>query len=74
MVEQKIERNPLLLKDIETIKNKEITQKLQLTKEQQNAYEKVEASLQENQYQTFLLYGVTGSGKKEVKIQLIQEA
>ncbi len=74
MVEQKIERNPLLLKDIETIKNKEITQKLQLTKEQQNAYEKVEASLQENQYQTFLLYGVTGSGKTEVYLQLIQEA
>ena len=74
MVEQKIERNPLLLKDIETIKNKEVTQKLQLTKEQQNAYEKVEASLQENQYQTFLLYGVTGSGKTEVYLQLIQEA
>ena len=74
IVEQKIERNPLHLKDIETIKNKEISQKLQLTEEQQRAYEKVEAILQENQYQAFLLYGVTGSGKTEVYLQLIQKA
>lgn len=73
VVEQKVERNPLNLKDIESIRNKEITQKLPLTDEQQKAYENVEKSLKENQYQAFLLYGVTGSGKTEIYLQLIQK-
>ena len=57
LVEQKVERNPLLLK--EYVK----TEKLQLTEEQKIAYEKVENAIEENRYEQFLLYGVTGSRK-----------
>ncbi len=56
-VEKKIERNPLKDKKIQK------TDHLILTKEQQNAYEKVELSIKERQYKNFLLYGVTGSRK-----------
>lgn len=74
MVEQKIERNPLNLKDIETIKNREKTEKLALTDEQEKAYQTIEQKMEENEYQSFLLYGVTGSGKTEIYLQLIQKA
>lgn len=62
-IEQKIERNPLAIKDIESIKEKEKTQKLKLTEEQEKAYQKVTQKIEENAYQSFLLYGVTGSRK-----------
>lgn len=74
MVEQKIERNPLNLKDMETIKQREKTEKLALTEEQEKAYQKVEQKMNKNVYQSFLLYGVTGSGKTEIYLQLIQKA
>lgn len=67
MVEKKIERNPLLDKEIPR------TTKYQLTDEQQNAYEKVENAIQNNRYEQFLLYGVTGSGKTEIYLQLIEK-
>ena len=66
--EQKIERNPLIHKNIET------THKLTLTPEQEIAYKKVEKNIEEEKYKTFLLYGVTGSGKTEIYLQLIQKA
>ena len=74
IVEEKIERNPLDLKNADIIKKEEKTEKLVLTEEQENAYKKVEQKMEENVYKTFLLYGVTGSGKTEIYLQLIQKA
>lgn len=62
IIEQKIERNPF--------KNREIKRDkpLPLTEEQKQAFDKINNS----GFNEFLLYGVTGSGKTEVYLQLIQ--
>jgi primosomal protein N' (replication factor Y) len=67
IVEKAVERNPFIHKVVET------TQNLELTEEQQEALEKVKASMEFNEYEEFLLFGVTGSGKTEVYIRLIEE-
>ena len=67
LVEKKIERNPLKDKQVEKTNN------LVLTEEQEEAYKKVELQIDKEQYKSFLLYGVTGSGKTEVYLQLIQK-
>ena len=68
VLEKEVERNPFIHKVIKQ------TQNLTLTDEQENAFEKINASLQFNEYDEFLLFGVTGSGKTEIYIQLIEEA
>ncbi len=67
IVEKKVERNPLLRRECEK------TDKLNLTEEQENAYKCVEEAIDNKEYKQFLLYGVTGSGKTEVYLQLIEK-
>ena len=67
IVEKKIERNPLIKKNIEKTENLEFTQ------EQKYAYQKIEETIDNSEYNKFLLYGVTGSGKTEIYLQLIQK-
>lgn len=49
-------------------------QKLTLTKHQQDAADEVSKSLIQNEFKTFLLHGVTGSGKTQVYIELAKQA
>lgn len=44
-----------------------------LTADQDSVYQKVKSSLNAREYQSFLLHGVTGSGKTEVYLRLIQD-
>ena len=67
IIEKKVERNPLLGRECEK------TYKLNLTEEQENAYKSIEETIDNKKYQQFLLYGVTGSGKTEVYLQLIEK-
>ena len=68
IVEKKVERNPLAHKDIEKTTN------LKLTDEQETAYESVSTAMNQQKKKQLLLYGVTGSGKTEVYLQLIGQA
>ena len=68
IVNEKIDRNPLAKKEIENNK------KLILNEEQEDAYKKIENAMDENRYEKFLIYGITGSGKTEIYLQLIEKA
>ena len=67
IIEKQVERDPL--------KNKNIikTSNLKLNEEQQNAYNKIADSIDDYMNSEFLIYGVTGSGKTEIYMQLIQK-
>ena len=47
--------------------------KHQLNDEQKEAFDRVNEMIQEKKHQSFLLHGVTGSGKTEVYLQLTEE-
>lgn len=65
-------------KDVEIYRNPfgdrefERTEPLSLTEEQRKAIIPILNSIEDNRHETFLLYGVTGSGKTEVYLQSIQ--
>lgn len=65
--ETKIERNPLENKNIEN------SSKLKFTNEQNLAFLEIEKAIDKNIFEEFLLFGVTGSGKTEIYLQLIEK-
>ncbi len=65
--EKEIKRNPFLYKELKK------SNKLKLNNEQQKAFNRVLESINKKEYEEFLLYGVTGSGKTEIYMQLIEE-
>lgn len=67
LVDQKIERNPLIHKNVKK------DSKLELNDEQKNAYEQIEFMIENDEFAEFLLHGITGSGKTEVYLQLIDK-
>ena len=67
IVEKKIERDPFEGKDIER------TEKLKLNKEQQEAFDIICDSMDDMLFSEFLIFGVTGSGKTEIYLQLIEK-
>lgn len=64
----RVDRSPLI--DEEYFK----TKAKKLNEEQDQALKKINASLNENRFETHLLFGVTGSGKTEVYLQAIEQA
>ena len=63
-----VERNPFFHKVERQSK------KLEFTEEQQNAYNEISDKMDKNKYEEYLIYGVTGSGKTEIYLQLIEKA
>ena len=67
---QEILRDPFINRDKE---NEVKTKKLKLNKEQEETYKQIEESIEDNLFNEFLLFGVTGSGKTEVYLQAIEK-
>ena len=67
VLEKQVDRNPFSNKNIEKTYN------LTLTNEQQEAFDEINEKIINNEFSEFLIFGVTGSGKTEIYLQLIGE-
>ena len=67
VLEKQVDRNPFSNKNIEKTYN------LTLTNEQQEAFDEINEKIINNEFAEFLIFGVTGSGKTEIYLQLIGE-
>ena len=65
IVEEQIERNPFINKNIEKDEPKK------LTEEQKKCYDSISFCIENNEFSKHLIYGVTGSGKTEIYLRLI---
>ena len=70
VVQQEVERSVDYLPD----EGVTLVSPFQLTRHQAHALEKIAASMKSGVSKTFLLYGITGSGKTQVYIEAIREA
>ena len=65
IVEKQIERNPFINKKIKRDEQKK------LNKEQKECFDGISCSIENGEFSKNLIYGITGSGKTEIYLQLI---
>ena len=67
IIEKQIERNPFIHKNIEKDEPKV------LNEEQKRCFDSISFCIENSEFSKHLIYGITGSGKTEIYLQLIQK-